>query len=70
VSLEIHASPDSYLRPPECENKILSPLAMHMESGELFWISEGANGFFRVLWVGNEIARCEIKAGVCDFYVP
>jgi serine/threonine protein kinase len=70
VSLEIHASPDSYLRPPECENKILSPLALHMDSGELFWISQEANGLFRVLWLGQEIARCEIEAGICDIYVP
>jgi hypothetical protein len=70
LSLEMHASPDAYLRPPECENKVLSPLVLHMDSGELFWASNEPNGFFRILWLGNEIARCEIEAGTCDFYVP
>jgi hypothetical protein len=39
----------------------------------IFWSS--AYGYknatqFRVLWVGEEIARCEIEAGICDLYVP
>jgi hypothetical protein len=41
-----------------------------MDSGEIFWTSNEPNGLFRILWLGNEIARCEIEAGICDFYVP
>jgi hypothetical protein len=70
LSLEIHASPDPYLKPFECNNKILSPLVLLMDSGEIFWTSNEPNGLFRILWLGNEIARCEIEAGICDFYVP
>jgi serine/threonine protein kinase len=70
LSLEIHDSPDQYLRPPECRNKVLSPLVLLPDSGEKFWFANESNGLFRILWLGNEIARCKVEAGACDFYVP
>jgi hypothetical protein len=33
-----------------------------------FWT--GGTGQFRVLYLGQEIARCEIAAGFCEVYVP
>lgn len=70
LSLEMHDAPDPYLRPTECTNKVLSPLVLVKNSGEIFWVTKESNGLFRILWLGNEIARCEIEAGKCDFYVP
>ena len=70
LSLEVHDSPDPYLRQSECENKILSPLVLIKDSGKVFWVSDEPNGQFRILWLNQEIARCKIDEGACDFYVP
>ncbi|HSG42728.1 MAG TPA: TIR domain-containing protein [Anaerolineales bacterium] len=70
MSLEIYLSPDPYLSPFQCENRVLSTLSLSMDLGNLFWTPDDNSEQFRILWLGEEIARCEIKAGKCDFYVP
>ncbi|HSG44928.1 MAG TPA: hypothetical protein VLA72_17410, partial [Anaerolineales bacterium] len=70
LSLEIYLSPDPYLSPPACDNRTLSALSLPMNSGNLFWTPDDSSDLFRVLWLNQEIARCEIEAGVCNFYVP
>ena len=70
LSLEIHEAEGPYLRPSECENKILSPLVLTKNSGKVFWVSDEPNGQFRILWLNQEIARCKMEDGTCDFYVP
>ena len=70
LSLEIYLSPDPYLSPSECNNRTLSTLSLPMNSGSLFWTPDDSSDLFRVLWLNEEIARCEIEAGTCDFYVP
>jgi serine/threonine protein kinase len=70
LSLEIYLSLDPYLSPPECENRTSSRLSLPMSSGDLFWTPSDNSDQFRILWLNEEIARCEIEAGTCDFYVP
>ncbi len=70
MSLEIFQSEQPYLRPAECENRTLSKLEPTSDSKELFWIPNDTSHQFRILWQNEEIARCEIEAGTCDFYVP
>lgn len=70
VGLLIYQSPQPYSRPAECENKVLSTLILHKDSNEAFWLPDVSGDQFRILWLNNEIARCEVKEGLCDFYVP
>lgn len=72
LALEIYLSPDPYLSPIECNNRTLSTLSLIMPDDEsyLFWTPDNNSEQFRILWLGEEIARCEIEAGTCDFYVP
>jgi serine/threonine protein kinase len=70
MSLEIYQSKESYLRPVECENRTLSRLEPTMNSGKIFWTPNDTSHQFRILWQREEIARCEIEARTCDFYVP
>jgi len=68
--LEIDHSPIPYLNPVECEKKGLSNLGLAPDSDKLFWTPSDNSLEFRILWLNEEIARCEIKTGTCDFYVP
>jgi len=70
VSLKIYKVPDPYLDPLECDKRTLSTLFPRMDSDELFWTSDDSGDSFRILWLGEEIVRCEIEAGTCDFFVP
>jgi hypothetical protein len=72
LSLEIYLSPEPYLSPIECKNKTLSTLSLLLpeDSDYLFWTPDDSSDQFRILWLDEEIARCEIKVGTCDFYVP
>ncbi len=70
MSLEIYQSQQPYLRPVECENRTLSKLEPTADSGKVFWTATDTSHQFRILWQVEEIARCEIEAGTCDFYVP
>lgn len=70
MSLEIYQSQQPYLRPVECENRTLSKLEPTVGSGKVFWTATDTSHQFRILWQVEEIARCEIEAGTCDFYIP
>jgi hypothetical protein len=35
-----------------------------------FWTVEEGSTQFRILWNGEEVARCETDAGVCEAYLP
>ena len=59
-----------YLRPSDCEGKYMATI--HLESGDpsIFWTTQEGSAIFRVLWIDEELVRCEIKAGVCEVYLP
>ena len=70
VSLEIDKSPLPYLSPIECRNRVLSNLSPALDADKIFWTPDENSSEFRVLWLNQEVGRCEIAAGACDFRVP
>ncbi len=70
LRIEIYQSKIPYLLPEECQNRYLSTLQPLETDPGLFWTTQEGSHQFRVLWLNEEIARCEIRAGVCDVYVP
>lgn len=70
LRIEIYLSKVPYLQPLECQNRYLSTLQPSESDESIFWTKQTGSHQFRVLWMGEEIARCEIQAGLCDVYVP
>lgn len=70
LRIEIWEAETPYLQPLECNNRFLSTLQPADYSPLIFWTPKTDSTQFRVLWMDEEVARCEISAGVCDFYVP
>jgi len=70
VSLKIIGAKVPYLDPVECDKRTLSILNLPAESDQIFWTVNDSSSEFRVLWLDEEIGRCSIQAGTCDFYVP
>ncbi len=61
-----------YVDPADCSWGIVYGYQPRFDNDEglVFWRPEGSSTHFRVLWLGEELARCEIAAGFCDFRVP
>jgi serine/threonine protein kinase len=61
-----------YMNPTDCSWGIVGGYQPRFDNdeGRVFWRPEGSSTHFQVLWLGKEIARCEIAAGFCDFRVP
>lgn len=70
LRIEIYLSKIPYLLPDECQNRYLSTLQPSEKRDTIFWTTQEGSRQFRVLWMNEEVARCEIQAGRCDFYVP
>jgi len=70
VSLEIFGVKVPNLNPVDCDKKTLSTLSLVEDNDQIFWTPNGSSREFRVLWLNEEIVRCQIEAGVCDLYVP
>ncbi len=70
MSLEIFGVKVPYLNPVDCDKKTLSTLSLVEDNDQIFWTPNGSSREFRVLWLNEEIVRCQIEAGVCDLYVP
>lgn len=70
LRIEIWEAETPYLQPLECNNRYLSTLQPADYSPLIFWTPKTHSAQFRVLWLGEEVARCEISAGICDFYIP
>jgi hypothetical protein len=74
VALEILGSPP-YLNPPECgQDVFLSLRTPTRDDPTIFWTVQEGSHEFRVLWreggQDEEIARCEIGAGICEVFLP
>ncbi|MBL8102337.1 MAG: serine/threonine protein kinase [Anaerolineales bacterium] len=61
-----------YMNPTDCFFGIISVVQPRFDDdgGLVFWRPEAGATHFRVLWLGEEAARCEIAAGFCNFNVP
>ncbi len=75
MALEILDSA-SHLDPPECghDNLFLSLRTPLRNDQVVFWTAKEGSSQFRVLWreggQDEEVARCEIGAGVCEVFLP
>lgn len=61
-----------YIDPLDC-NGIYSSIIQPNKDEEpelFFWTLQEDSTQFRVLWLGEEAARCGISAGTCEIYIP
>jgi serine/threonine protein kinase len=73
VNITIYGDQDPpYLNPIECWAGIISTVQARFDRpfDVLFWTPKENSTQFRVLWLEEEVARCEIAAGVCEVYIP
>ncbi len=59
----------SFMRPQFCRsyNATVTPA---QNGSEIFWIERSGAVEFRVLWAGEEIARCPLGTQTCQLFVP
>jgi serine/threonine protein kinase len=72
VSIKIYKDEDPpYLDPADCRSysSILQP-DQSKEPALFFWNPKEGSSQFRVLWLKEEIARCEIGLGICEIFIP
>jgi serine/threonine protein kinase len=73
ASIKIFGDQDPpYLDPIECLAYVgfAQPRKDEIDQHLIFWNPREGSIQFRVLWVDEEIARCDISAEVCEIYVP
>jgi len=73
VSIKTYMDEDPpYIDPADCHGSYASIIQpSKADEPELFfWAQQVDSTQFRVLWLGAEVARCEISAGTCEIYVP
>lgn len=62
-----------YINPLECQqNGSIKTVQTRFDRPEkiLFWVPKGDSTQFLVTWLDEEVARCEIAAGICEVYIP
>lgn len=61
-----------YLNPEECSAGIINTVQARWDRPfeVLFWTPKEGSTHFRVVWVDEEVARCEIAAGICEVFIP
>ena len=69
VAIELYESPP-FLKPSECKEPYLSLLNPSRNDGKAFWTSQFNSQEFRVSWQREEVARCTVGTGGCEFFVP
>jgi eukaryotic-like serine/threonine-protein kinase len=59
----------SLLRPPRCReyNATVTP---PLDSEMVFWRPRPGVSHFRVLWEGQEVARCQVDVQLCEVFLP
>jgi serine/threonine protein kinase len=74
VSIKIFEDEDPpYINPFDCHGvyaSIIQPRRDPEDRHLIFWDAQEDSTQFRVLWVDEEVARCDISAGTCEIYVP
>ena len=62
-----------YLNPVDCQQYgSIQTVQTRFDRPEkiLFWVPKGDTTQFVVFWLNEEVARCEIRAGICEVYIP
>lgn len=73
VSIKIYRrETPPYLNPFDCHGMYASVIQPIIEEHPelIFWTPKEGSTHFRVLWLKEEVARCEISAGICEMYIP
>jgi serine/threonine protein kinase len=70
MRLEISGAETAYLNPIQCQEKYLATRWLQPGDETIFWTQQEGTHQFRVLWGEEEVQRCEISAGTCEFYIP
>lgn len=73
VNITVYGDQDPpYLNPAECWAGIIKTVQARFDRPfeVLFWTPKEGSTQFRVLWLDEEVARCDIAAGVCEVYIP
>ncbi len=70
MRVEIQSSPYLYLNPPICRDYYYSTRILPRTSNLIFWTPRPDSAQFRVLWMNEEVGRCDISAGFCEVYIP
>ncbi len=71
VKIYKHETPP-YLDPFDCHGMYASIIQPIVEEHPelIFWTPKEGSTHFRVLWLKEEIARCEIRLGLCEIFIP
>jgi hypothetical protein len=72
VSIKIYKDEDPpYIDPFDCHGQYISIVQPRKDEDRalLFWNPKEGSTQFRMLWLDEEIARCEISAGTCELYI-
>ncbi|MCC6986899.1 MAG: hypothetical protein IT309_10735, partial [Anaerolineales bacterium] len=61
-----------YLNPPDCWAGVIKTVQARFDRpfDVLFWTPKEGSTHFRVNWLKDEVALCEIAAGVCEVFIP
>lgn len=69
TSIEPFGVGGTYLRPQYCRSYNAS-VTPEKDGVEIFWIERSGSVEFRVLWEGEEVARCPLGTHTCIVRVP
>lgn len=73
VNITVYGDQDPpYLNPPDCWAGVIKTVQARFDRpfDVLFWTPKEGSTHFRVNWLKDEVALCEIAAGVCEIYIP
>ncbi|MBI3160942.1 MAG: protein kinase [Chloroflexi bacterium] len=73
VSIKIYGDEDPpYISPPDCQRGYVSIVQPRKDEDRIlfFWNPKEGSVQFRVLYLKEEVARCDISAEVCEVYIP
>jgi hypothetical protein len=61
---------DPYLHPWQCFDLYGATRNPPRTSDWIFWTKKSGSSEFRVLWNDDEVGRCTIANGTCEFWLP
>jgi serine/threonine protein kinase len=60
----------TWMRPQECADYNATVTPANEASDLVFWLTRSNVSQFTVLWLGEEVGRCQTHLGVCQVYLP
>lgn len=73
VNITVYGDQDPpYLNPADCWAGVIKTIQARFDRpfDVLFWTPKEGSTHFRVNWLKEEVALCEIKAEICEIYIP